>query len=271
MTRALLCAAFLAAAGLCQAQTKVEPTPLGRLLEAARDRGLFGRVEGTRHFRLGGGDELVLIQIDVRRDGEETWIQSTVNHLDPTRPTLRAVNLHLGPVGQIVKLRLILRTPEKEVTATGRVLEGEIEFEFKDGPSVDVQRFPWSERTIPGMLALFVLPCFPELLPRDGWDFVQFDEQGLASGPRTIRAQRDEDGTRVELTHTDSGAVQLEARLNLNGRLVSLLRGEERIVLVTAREAQRLTEEARTRRPAPEPEDAPPPEGEQPDAPQPPR
>lgn len=252
MSRLLCAALLLGAASLVGAQTKIEPTPLGRLLETARERGMFGRVEGTRHYRLGGGDGLVLIQLDIRRDGQETWLQSTVNHLDPQQPTLRAVNLHLGPVGQIVKLRLILRTPQKEVTATGKLLDGEIEFEFKEGAQVNVERFPWNERTVPGMLALFVVPCFAELLPKEGWEFVQFDEQGLSSGPRRIRAERTEEGTRVEIVHAESGDLQLEAQLNLNGRLVSLLRGQERIVLITPQEAQRLTAEARSRRPDPE-------------------
>lgn len=192
----------------------------------------------------------MLIQVDVKRDDQELYLQSTVNHLSAERPVLRAVNLHLGPAGQIVKLRLILRTPEQEVTATGRVKDDQIEFEFTEGKQVNVQTFPWSDLSVPGNVVLFVLPCFPELLPKEGWSFVQFDEQGLASGPRTIRAEQTPDGTRVRVTHTDSGALQTEAVLNQNGRLISLLRGEQRIVEVTAHEAQRLTEEARARREA---------------------
>jgi len=234
-------------AGATQAQERVEATPLGRLLEAATKQGFFARVQGTRHFRLGGGDELVLIQVDVKRDGQELYLQSTVNHLDSENPTLRAVNLHMGPAGQLVKLRLILRTPKEEVTATGKIKGDEIEFEFKKGHEVNVQRYPWSDRTVPGTVALFVLPCFPELLPKDGWSFVQFDEQGLRSGPRKISAERTEDGTRVKLTHADSDALQAEAVLNLNGRLVSLHRSDQRIVNITPNEANRLTLEARQR------------------------
>lgn len=262
--RAALSALLLASPLLAQ-----EPPPapaerppvgfLGQLFLRARDAGSISRLDGERWFRLQskqGGDAVIMVRVQTTEEPPRLVLETTLTTLgQPVRNEMHTQVL-MGADGRIQAFRSALRTGgAAESRAQGRVEGAALRLEVQEpGRPPREDQKPWNPEAVPGLALMFVVPALWDALPGDATEVVQFDESAARLAHRVVLRARSDPGAQgpelVTVTLVDAAdrrAVQLEARVDPQGKIVELKREGSTIRAVAAADAQRLLAAERAR------------------------
>ena len=232
---------------------------LGQLLLRSRDAGSLDRLEGERWFRLQskqGGDAVIMVRVQTTADPPRLVLETTLTTLaQPVRNEMHTQVL-MGADGRIQAFRSALRTGgAAESRAQGRVTGAALELEVQEpGRPPRAEQKPWNPEAVPGLALMFVVPALWDALPGDATEVVQFDESAARLAHRVVLRAHSDPGAQgpelVTVTLVDAAdrrSVQLEARVDPQGKIVELKREGSVIRALAAEEAQRLLAAERAR------------------------